>query len=659
MSNGHRTLAEVPVVTQLGISLKLYFDHQTTMLWTASLVDELSRRPQLAGRADIWVAPATPFLADVRDLCAGTRVSIAAQNLDQNGRGAFTGGIAAEDLVEVGCRRVVIGHAERRARGETDDDIAAKLDAAVRAGLEPVVCVGEPVPMPATEAAAHVVAQARAAGRSAPATWTIAYEPVWAIGAQEPASTDHIRAVCSIIRESLPDARVIYGGSARPGLLPALGLSVDGMFLGRFAHDPSSFGPLLSDLEAVAAQAASTAHGSTPETSAELDSDTTGRHAMRDIRVALIGGGGFMGRAHSLGYAVANVLGTTAGHIEKAMLVDVDPDAAAAAAATLGWAGSSTDWRAVVASPEIDVVDIVTPPGLHKEIALEAFRHGKHVFCEKPIANELADAQVMWEAARSAGVTHQVGFNYRHMPAITEARRLMLSGELGRPLQFRGTYLHDALFFISDFGWRGSRATGGSGATGDIGSHLIDLAQYLCGPIARVAALQVARDPDSDATFIDGGALGDRLDDAAVWAAEFTNGAIGTFSAGFISSGKKNSLTFEVDGSRGGLAFDWNNPDELRVSYLDDALTAAAPRLLELTQDRQPEVWYPVPGLGQGYIDAMAIQLNRFLEAAMAGEEGHPGFDEALQVHRVVDAISLSAATGAWVTVPVPAEVSS
>lgn len=372
---------------------------------------------------------------------------------------------------------------------------------------------------------------------------------------------------------------------------------------------------------------------------------------MKDIRVALIGGGGFMGRAHSIGYAVANVLGSTAGHVRKSVLVDVDAAAAADAAKTLGWESSGTDWRSVVASPDIDVIDIVTPPGLHKEIALEAFRHGKHVFCEKPIANELADAQEMWEAARAAGVTHQVGFNYRHMPAVTEARRLMTSGELGRPMQFRGTYLHDALFFISDFGWRGSRATGGSGATGDIGSHLIDLAQFLCGPISRVAALQVAREPGDDVTWIGGADLGERLDDSAVWTAEFSNGAIGTFCAGFLSSGKKNSLTFEVDGTRGGVAFDWNNPDELKLTYLDDAVTSAAPRVLEVTQDRQPEVWYPVPGLGQGYIDAMAIQLSRFLEAAVKGDAGNPGFDEALQVQRVVDAVGRSAATGAWVRV--------
>jgi predicted dehydrogenase len=310
-----------------------------------------------------------------------------------------------------------------------------------------------------------------------------------------------------------------------------------------------------------------------------------------------------------------------------------------------------------VASPDIDVVDIVTPPGLHKEIALAAIAHGKHVFCEKPITNDVPGALEMWDAAHEAGIVNQVGFNYRHIPAITQARDLLASGRLGAPLQFRGTYLHDALFFMSDFGWRGSKATGGSGATGDIGSHLIDIAEYLCGPIARVSSLQVTRDRSKadgiwlDATQVAGG---NDLDEAAVWLTQFESGAIGTFSAGFFSPGKKNSLTFEIDATKGSVAFDWNNPDQLIVGLLDDPAEIAGPRTVELAQNVQNDVWYPVPGLGQGYIDGMAIQLRRFLQAIADGSPAHPNFGEAVRIQQVVDAIEESAVSNAWAKIPAP-----
>ncbi|SDW87805.1 Predicted dehydrogenase [Arthrobacter sp. cf158] len=376
---------------------------------------------------------------------------------------------------------------------------------------------------------------------------------------------------------------------------------------------------------------------------------------MKEIRVALIGGGGFMGRAHSLGYSVATQLSEVDFRVRKSILVDVDGDAAALAASALGWEASSADWRSVVASPDIDAVDIVTPPGLHKEIALAAIAHGKHVFCEKPITNDVPGALEMWDAAREGGVTNQVGFNYRHIPAITHAKELLSPGKLGAPLQFRGTYLHDALFFISDFGWRGSKATGGSGATGDIGSHLIDIAEYLCGPIVRVSALQVTRDrshADSGWHKTTDAERGELLDEAATWIAEFENGTIGTFSAGFYSPGKKNALAFEIDATGGAVAFDWNNPDQLIVDLLDDQAAVAGPRTVEVSQGIQEDVWYPVPGLGQGYVDGMAIQLRRFLQAIADDRPATPNFGEAVRIQQVIDAIEQSAFTNAWVTMP-------
>lgn len=249
MSDDRLQRAEGRAVMQLGFSLKLYFDRAATCVWTSALVEAVASRPTLSRGLRVWVAPATPFLADVHAICSQSSVQVAAQNVDAHGRGAFTGGICAQDLVDIGARHVVIGHAERRAQGESDVDVAAKAAACTESGLAPVLCVGEPTRMPAPDAAAYVVDQARSIGQGAESDWTIAYEPVWAIGAAEPAAPEHIRAVCDVVRASLPGVPIVYGGSARPGLLQELAPSVDGLFLGRFAHDPSSFGPLLDDVE--------------------------------------------------------------------------------------------------------------------------------------------------------------------------------------------------------------------------------------------------------------------------------------------------------------------------------------------------------------------------------------------------------------------------
>lgn len=373
---------------------------------------------------------------------------------------------------------------------------------------------------------------------------------------------------------------------------------------------------------------------------------------MKDLRIALIGGAGFMGRAHSIGYSLASVLGTGDVRIEKSVLVDVDKDAAAKSALDLGWNSSSSDWRKVVEDPSIDVIDIVTPPGFHAEIALAAIENGKHVFCEKPLANDVETSNRMARAAIEAGVTTQVGFNYRHISAVSQIKKIIDSGDLGEMLSFRGEYHTDALFFIEDFGWRGSRASGGSGATGDIGSHVLDLASYLMGPITRVCALQRSINRDRPgAGWLDEESRRslDKLDDASVFIAEFENGAVGTFSVGFYSSGRKNALTFEIDGSAGSVEFDWNHRDKFKLSMVNDEFSRSGLTDVEVTNSH-PDVWYPVPGLGQGYVDGTAIQIQHFISAIASGSDGVPNFASAARIQQVVDAIDKSAETGAWVS---------
>lgn len=378
---------------------------------------------------------------------------------------------------------------------------------------------------------------------------------------------------------------------------------------------------------------------------------------MEQLGVALIGGGGFMGRAHSLGYAVAPHMADLEVSVRRDLLVDVDLQSATRAAEKLGWARASDDWRAAVEDPAVHIIDIVTPPALHEEIALQAIAKGKHVFCEKPITNDSAAGLRMHDAARAAGVVAQVGFNYRHISAVSAIKAIIDSGRLGTILQFRGSYHQDPLFTITDFGWRGTRRSGGSGATGDIGSHILDIAQYLCGPLLRVQGQQRMKDRSS----MNAGWLATpdpaRLDDAAAWLGEFAGGALGIFSTSFYSYAHKNHLAFAIDGTRGSVQFDWNRAGEFQVAFADEPTAESGFRTV-LVSDQHPDVWYPVAGLGQGYIDGTAIQIRHFLKAIAGGAPAHPDFGEAAQTQAIVEAIERSSETQSWVEVPAVGTVS-
>jgi len=372
---------------------------------------------------------------------------------------------------------------------------------------------------------------------------------------------------------------------------------------------------------------------------------------VRELRVALIGGGGFMGRAHSMAYALAPLLDAEA-RLVRHTLVDVSAELAERAADTYGWQHHSSDWEAVVASDEIDIVDIVTPPQFHLPIALAAIRAGKAVFCEKPLANSAADTLEMARVARESGVVTQVGFNYRHSPALTHLKELIDAGELGSMLQIRGSYLQDGHYFLGDFGWRSAKATGGSGAIGDIGSHVIDMTQYLAGPIRRVSARLASNAGEARTMWLPDSERIERdlVDDAGVWIAEFESGAIASFGVNFQSYGRKNQIRFELDGTLGAAAFDWNRREELRLALASDSATQSGFKTI-LVSEAHRDVWYPVAGIGMGYLESSAIQLARFARAVRGEAPASPDFTEAARVQAVVDAIHRSAESGAWVDV--------
>jgi predicted dehydrogenase len=374
---------------------------------------------------------------------------------------------------------------------------------------------------------------------------------------------------------------------------------------------------------------------------------------MKEVRVAIIGGAGFMGYAHSLGWSLAPIAADAGALIVKAVVVEADEERATRAADRYGWEEWSTDWREVIARSDIDIVDIVTPPAAHAEVALAAIAAGKHVFVEKPISNDLADAITMQAASAESPVVTQVGFNYRYTPAVTFIKKMLLDGTLGQPLQFRAHYIQDvAILGRVLSGWRAQKSAGGSGVVGDIGSHIIDLAEFLVGDISRVSAMIRAKDPAEDSSWLsdEQRRQDDRLDDAALWMAEFENGAIGSFATTVYSSGRKNRIFFELECTGGTVEFDWNRREEVRVSLLNDPPELQGLRTV-LVNENHEDVWWPIGGMGTGYVDGTAIELQKFVRAIVSGGRGAPDFADATHVQKVIAAVMESADSHAWVDV--------
>lgn len=244
----------------IGVSLKMYFSHARTLEWCRAIAEIAQRHPAAStGEAELFVLPSYVSIPGAHEILDGI-VAVGAQDLATADEGAFTGEVSGGQLTEIGCTLVEVGHAERRQLfGETDEVVRRKLDAAVRTGLRPVLCIGETERQNSADAAAECIRQiddalAIAVEQGRSGRLVVAYEPFWAIGAAEPASPEHIGAVTESVREHIrsltdfPHSKVIYGGSAGPGLLTEIGDCVDGLFLGRLAHDPTALGSILDEV---------------------------------------------------------------------------------------------------------------------------------------------------------------------------------------------------------------------------------------------------------------------------------------------------------------------------------------------------------------------------------------------------------------------------
>jgi predicted dehydrogenase len=355
-----------------------------------------------------------------------------------------------------------------------------------------------------------------------------------------------------------------------------------------------------------------------------------------------------MGKAHSQAWRNVGAFFDVPA-VAQRVLVGRDADAVAGAAARYGWAESATDWREAIARDDVDLVDICAPGWLHAEIAIAALEAGKHVLVEKPLSNTLAESEAMVAAAQDArarGVQSMVGFNYRRVPALAYARRLIAEGRLGTVREVRASYLQDWLAdAASPMTWRLRKDTAGSGALGDIASHAIDQVQYLLGDTVTEASgrLQtfVGRRPGRD------GALEDVTVDDAAWATlALSGGAIASVEASRVALGRKNSLRIEVYGTKGSLAFDLERLNELE--FLDAAAGPAAEagfRRIVVTEPAHPYLgaWWP-QGHVIGWEHTFTHQARDFLLAIRDGNPPSPSFEEGLQVQRVLAAIEESAA---------------
>ncbi|WP_430790462.1 Gfo/Idh/MocA family protein [Actinoplanes sp. G11-F43] len=362
----------------------------------------------------------------------------------------------------------------------------------------------------------------------------------------------------------------------------------------------------------------------------------------------------FMGTAHSQAWRTVNRVFDLPLRARMTAVVGRDPGKVAAAAAQLGWQEHTTDWRTLINRDDIDLIDVCTPGDSHAEIAIAALAAGKHVLCEKPLANTIDEARAMAAAAvraEAGGVRSMCGFNYRRVPAVALMRRLVADGRIGEIRHIRAVYLQD---WITDpqfpLVWRLQKDKAGSGALGDIGAHIIDLTQYVTGQrISGVSALTETFVKQRPLPPEIGGLGPVTVDDAALFVARLDGGAVATYEATRFATGRKNGLRVEINGSKGSVVFDFERMNELE--FYDAALPSdeqGFSRIL-VTEPDHPYVgaWWP-PGHLIGYEHSFTHQARDLLEAIATGAEITPSFTDALQVQLVLDAVERSAALGSW-----------
>lgn len=382
--------------------------------------------------------------------------------------------------------------------------------------------------------------------------------------------------------------------------------------------------------------------------------------AKKKVNVGLVGYK-FMGKAHSFGFknVVAAFPDVEAEPVMKA-IAGRNEAAVREAMEQFGWESSETDYRRLLAREDIDVVDIATGNNVHHEIALAAAQAKKHIFCEKPLAMNVREAQEMLDAAESAGVKHMINFNYRAVPAVALAKQMIDQGMIGRVFHWRGVYLQD---WIIDpefpIVWRLDKKVAGSGALGDLMAHSIDLALWLVGDIAEISSNMttfVKQRPKLAATT--GGLtaaaskeMGEvTVDDGVIALAKFKNGALGTFEATRFAAGHLNDNTFEINGDKGSIRFCVERLNELEYFNRQDPDEAKGWRTINVTLGSHPYIkgWWP-PAHIIGWGETFVHQAYNLVNAIVRDEMPSPNFVDGLKCQKVLQAVEVSSRERIWI----------
>jgi len=382
--------------------------------------------------------------------------------------------------------------------------------------------------------------------------------------------------------------------------------------------------------------------------------------AKKEVGIGLIGYA-FMGKTHSNAYRqVDKFFDPTVTPVLRA-ICGRNEDNVKRAADNLGWQSYETDFQKLIARDDIDIIDVSSPGNEHLPMAIAAAKAGKTVFCEKPLGNTLDEAKQMMHAADDAGVVNMVCFNYRRVPAIALAKKMIDDGTLGKIYHFRARYLQD---WIADpafpLVWRLRKEIAGSGTLGDIGAHIVDIGHFLCGDLASVAGtmetfikqrpLQAATTGTEGLNAAASTEMGDvTVDDAAVFVGRFENGALGSFEATRFAPGRRNFNTFEINGEKGSVAFNFERMNELEYYNANDPDDRQGFRTINVNEGSQPYagIYWP-PGHIIGYEHTFINTVYDLLEGHASGVSPHPNFRQGAQVNAVLDAIEKASDSKKW-----------
>ena len=384
----------------------------------------------------------------------------------------------------------------------------------------------------------------------------------------------------------------------------------------------------------------------------------------KEINVGLVGYS-FMGKAHSNAYRKVSMFFDSGALPVMKAICGRNETEVSAAATKFGWESYETSWKRLVERDDIDLVDISTPGDTHRDIAVAAAEAGKHVFCEKPLANSLSEAKQMLDAVQKAKVRHMVAFNYRRVPAVVLARQLIDEGKIGKIYHWRAVYLQ---YWILDpnfpLVWRLVKKHAGSGAHGDLNAHIIDLAHYLVGDISEVVGMDTTFIKERPLVESVDAALGARpgkgrknmgrvtVDDATLFLARFKNGALGSFEATRFAGGRRNYNRFEINGSKGSIAFNLEKMNELQYYSRDDEHHARGFREIIVNEGVHPylSAWWP-PGHIIGWEHTFVHEVHDLLSAIAKGKDVHPDFNDGVRCQAVLEAVSLSARERRWIRI--------